>query len=139
MGAGGKFAGRYQLALVGAARAPDLFGIDRLELAVGVFAGDDDRRPFVSAGPVWSLQVGNQNGFVEFGIAPTVLTGSSFDGRDLGGNVHFTSSAAVGLRLGESGDGRIALRLQHVSNAGLSSTNPGMDMVGLQLGLSFDR
>lgn len=32
-------------------------------------------------------------------------------------------------------DSRIALRVQHVSNGGLTSTNSGVDMLGLQFDL----
>jgi len=75
--------------------------------------------------------------YVEFGISPTLLGGSSINGSDLGGSFHFTSSAAIGTTFGAMGAVAFTLRIQHTSNGGLSSDNPGMDMVGLNLSINF--
>ena len=101
------------------------------ELAMGLISNSARPRPFVSLGPVWRLPLRDDSLFLEFGLSPTLLGGSSFGGRDLGGNFHFTSSASIGATLGRFDNVSVSLRVQHTSNGGLSSTNPGLDMVGL--------
>jgi len=55
-----------------------------------------------------------------------------FAERELGGRLHFTSHIAGVLSFGRQRQHRIAVRLQHISNGGLSSTNPGVDMFGIE-------
>jgi hypothetical protein len=71
------------------------------------------------------------------GFSPTLFAGSTFNDRDIGGNFHFTSSAAIGVSIGVDDDSSISLRIQHTSNGGLDSTNPGMDMVGINFTVKF--
>jgi len=120
------FAGVFQMPAPGVLRA------HRLELAAGFKTAGNDARPFVSLGPVWRLQMARRY-FLEFGLSPTFLGGSTFEGRSIGGNFHFTSSAAIGrtLRRGRS----VMLRIQHTSNASIRSRNPGLNMVGLSIQL----
>lgn len=115
---------------------PRRFGIDRLEATLGGIATAEESRPFVSFGPVWRTPIHRDAVYAEFGISPTLLGGSSVNGSDLGGNFHFTSSASIGITFGATSAFALALRIQHTSNGGLSSDNPGMDMVGLNLSIS---
>ena len=87
---------------------------------------------FVSAGPLlrWSSPSGRLS--AEVGLSPTLLEGTTFAERDLGGHLHFTSHAGVAVVLGQKQGHRVALRLQHISNGGISSTNPGLDMFGIE-------
>lgn len=94
-------------------------------------------QPFVSLGPVWRLPINSRRLFIQLGFSPTLLGGASFHGRNLGGRFHFTSSATVGMTLGARDGLELALRVQHTSNGGLSSTNPGMDMIGLSFAFNF--
>lgn len=110
----------------------------RMEIAVGLVDGSGHSRPFVSAGSVWQLNYSNTPVFVEFGFSPTLLGGSTLGAHDLGGNLHFTSSLAVGMVLGQGRNARIALRIQHLSNGGLHDRNPGLDLVGLNFISPFD-
>ncbi len=89
--------------------------------------------------PVWRLPINSRSLFVELSISPTLIGGSSFNGRDLGGNFHFTSAAAVGKTFGLRDAFSLSLRIQHTSNAGLSSINPGMDTVGLNFSFDFSK
>lgn len=112
-------------------RPPHRLRAQHLELAVGLISNSTKPRPFVSLGPVWRVPLRDNSLFLEFGLSPTLLGGSSFGGRDLGGKFHFTSSASIGATIGRSETVSVSLRIQHTSNGGLSSTNPGLDMVGL--------
>jgi hypothetical protein len=50
--------------------------------------------------------------------------------------VNFTSSAAVGAHfLGESRNWSVEVRYMHISNAGLSDPNPGINTVQVRLGI----
>ena len=131
-----KFDDTIQLAVAFHVPSPQALGIDRMEFAAGILEVDGTARPFASFGPVWQLPWGGHRWFAEFGFSPTVLSGSSPRGRDIGGNLHFTSSIAAGLRFGKFNDKAVALRFQHISNGGLNSTNPGLDMVGLNFSYS---
>ncbi len=91
----------------------------------------------MSFGPVWRQPINSRFLFVELGFSPTVIAGSSFNGRDLGGNFHFTSSASIGATFGAREISSIALRIQHTSNAGLNNTNPGLDMIGLNFNFNL--
>lgn len=102
-----------------------------LELAVGLISSSTRPRPFVSLGPVWRLPLRGDSLFLELGLSPTLLGGSSFGGRNLGSKLHVTSSASIGATLGRFNSVSVSLRVQHTSNGGLSRTNPGLDVVGL--------
>lgn len=137
--AGHKFNDTWQHSVAFRLRPPRRLRMRHLELAVGVLSTTGETRPFVSVGPVWRLPLESQTMFVEFGFSPTVIAGSNLDGRDLGGNLHFTSSAAVGANFGEFRNMSLSLRIQHISNGGLSSKNPGMDMIGLNFSFNLNK
>ncbi len=132
-----KFSGTRQLAAVFQRRAPVWLRAHHTEVAVGGIQNADDSRPFLSIGPVWRWGREDQSVFVEFGFSPTVIGGSRFADRDMGGNVHFTSSLSIGHIFGRFRQAALALRPQHISNGGLSDTNPGMDMLGLNFAFNF--
>lgn len=113
------------------APAPTWLRADRLELAVGAVTRAEQSRPMLSLGPVWRWQPqGSENRwYVDLGLSPTVLGGGKFDGRDLGGNLHFTSSLEVGQIFGHRSASAVSLRIQHLSNGGLNGANPGLDTV----------
>ena len=132
--AGDKFSGTVQVAATFKLRSPRRLRANRLELAVGTIATSQESKLFVSLGPVWQLPIANRSMFIELGFSPTFIDGSSFNQRDMGGHFHFTSFAAVGARFGRRNALSLSLRVQHTSNGGLSSTNPGMDMIGITFG-----
>lgn len=127
-----KFNNTYQIAAVFELPVARLFRAQRLEVAIGSISTTQEGEAFISLGPVWRLQPWSENVFLDFGFSPTILSGSTFNGRDAGGNLHFTTSMSIGLRLGSSKASSISLRMQHISNGGLKSTNPGLDMLGLE-------
>lgn len=118
-------------------KAPKWLRANRLEFALGAVSRAEQSRPFISLGPVWRWEPegSKKNWFVDFGLSPTVLGGAKFDGRDLGGNLHFTSSVEIARKFGRSGSSTVSLRLQHLSNGGLNDTNPGLDTI--MLGFSY--
>lgn len=133
--AGDKFDHVDQFAVAVEIAAPEIFRAHHAEIAFGALSATGDSEMFVSIGPVWRLPVLQHDLFVDLGFAPTIISGSQFVGRDLGGHLHFTSSISIGKKLGQRNF--IALRVQHLSNGGLSGTNPGMDMIGLEFSIRF--
>lgn len=128
---GGKFSDTFQVGAALNLRAPSVLAIQNLEFAVGSIASRTSREAFVSLGPTWRWPLWNRRSYLDVGFSPTLLSGSSFDGRRLGGNLHFTSSLALGLKFGYRERTTISLRIQHTSNGGLNKPNPGLDMIGL--------
>ena len=119
------YAAIYQLS------APRRTGARHLELAVGALDSGGDTSAFLSLGPVWRFHPGTHSLYLEFGFSPTLISDPSLGGVQLGGNVHFTSSATVGTRFGSRDEYGVELRIQHTSNGGLDSTNPGLDAIAL--------
>lgn len=132
-----KFDDLWQYGAIYKLRPPRRLRARCLELAVGALATSAESRPYVSLGPVWSFPSQSQALFLELGFSVTLLGGSTLDGRDLGGNLHFTSAAAVGTRFGARREFALALRIQHMSNGGLHDTNPGVDAIALNFSMDL--
>ncbi len=114
---------------------PDVTADPRITLELGRFELGDEARNFASLGPAirftnqrWRLPM-----FVDVGLSPTVIDGSRFGGRDLGTSLNFTSHIALGMRFGRQNAHALSLRYQHISNGGINHTNPGTNMIGLDL------
>lgn len=135
--AGDKFDGVRQYAVTYNMRPPRRLRSQHLELAVGQVASASSNHAFVSFGPVWRLPITGESAFVDLGFSPTLISGTDFNGRDLGGNLHFTSSISVGATFGRRQSVAVSLRVQHTSNGGLSETNPGIDMIGINVAFNF--
>lgn len=115
------------------AAAPRWLHANHLEFGLGALSRGEQSRPFVSLGPVWRWEPSGveKRWFIDLGLSPTVLAGAEFDGKDLGGNLHLTSSLAIGRHFGARSASTISLRIQRLSNLGLGNTNPGVDMIGI--------
>lgn len=137
LAAGDKFDGVRQYAVAFKLRPPRRLRSRHLELAAGSISSSDSDHAFVSFGPVWRLPFARDTAFVDFGFSPTLMSGSDFDGRDLGGILHFTSSVAIGATFGRRRAIAVSLRAQHTSNGGISDTNPGIDMLGINVAVNF--
>lgn len=135
--AGDKFDGVQQYAVTYNSRVPRRLRARHLELAAGQMVSKTSDRSFVSVGPVWRAPIADESVFIDFGLNWTFVSGSELNDRDLGGNVHFTSSVAVGMAFGRKRSVVVSLRAQHTSNGGLSRTNPGIDMIGINLAFHF--
>ncbi|MEM6986107.1 MAG: acyloxyacyl hydrolase [Pseudomonadota bacterium] len=126
-----KFEGGSQLAVAFQGEPPAWTKADRMEMAVGANTWPGNVSPFVSLGPVWRRHTSGGVTYMEFGISPTLLEETEYGDRDMGGNFHFTSSFSVGRPIPQLNGSAILLRIQHTSNGGLNSRNPGMDMIGI--------
>ena len=126
-----KFDDTWQFAAVFKLGRPKRLRAQYVDLTLGVITAPGDSRPFISLAPVWQVPLYGDNVAVKFSFGPTLFAGSTFDHRDLGGNIHFTSAVAIEGVFGVRRSITLGLRIQHTSNGGLNSTNPGMDIVGL--------
>ncbi len=133
-----KFSDTWQTAVAFNLRPPRRLRAQYLEFVLGANTSPSETHAFVSLGPVWLFPIYRDRVSVQLGFSPTLLFGSTFSGRDMGGNFHFTSSAAVEAAFGVRRNVSLALSLQHTSNGGLRTTNPGMDIVGLSFGYDFN-
>lgn len=110
-------------------------------LSVGHMVRGDDDAFLVSFGPTLQFNFGASNSyrwFVELGSHPTWLSDSVFEGKDLGGKLHFMSRLGLGAYLNDHRSASIMIDYRHISNAGLENTNPGIDLVSLSLTFHFD-
>lgn len=109
-------------------------------------------RPRLDASLGW-LGSGSQNGAIstlgpslvvtrkelpfsfEGGISPTLLSRYDFDAKNFGANIQFTSHFGVNWEV----ISRVSLgyRFQHMSNAGLSAHNPGLNLHMFGVSYSF--
>lgn len=136
-----KFEGVIQNAVVIKFREDHYKYLDRIELASGELTKGETNSLFISAGPAWRINkriAGSGLAFAEFGTSPTWISNGSFEDESLGGNVFFTSNIQLGMHFGYRRELTLSVRIHHISNGGLSSTNPGTDMVGLELSYMFD-
>lgn len=105
----------------------------RLSLEVGRFLKASERRYFVSLGP--NVRIVNDRWrvplFIDLGLSPTVLDGSTYGDQDLGTSLYFTSHIGLGLKFGRTRRQEIRLRYQHISNGGFDDANPGVNLIGL--------
>ena len=134
----GSLADTSQFAVVYRLRAPRPLRAHHLELAAGSIWSEQQTEGFVSLGPVWRLPLSNDGRrFLDWSFSPTLISGTDFADRDLGGHLQFTSAVAFGARFGRNEEYSLSLRAQHTSNGGLNEHNPGLDMIGLSFAIEF--
>ena len=114
-----------------------MYAETRLTAEFGEFSDGDDNRLFGSLGP--AIRLGNDDwrvpAYIDAGLSPTIINGSIYGENDLGTSLNFTSYLTLGLRFGRHARNRISMRYQHISNGGINSTNPGVNMIGLDIQL----
>ncbi len=139
-----KFAGMRQYGvLLGyrvSSRSKVFWMPSRLDFSAGWLERGSNASAFVSAGPSyrWHMNKSDRSKwFVDFGMHPTFISQSRFEGKNLGGEVFFTSNLGLGVYLGRQRKTSLLLRYQHTSNAGLNDRNPGVDMLGLAFSYNF--
>lgn len=137
-----KFEGLSQNAVVLKLRETRVKYLDRFEFASGELTNGDTHSVFMSFGPAWRF---NQRiarsglAFIEFGTSPTWISNDNFEEEKLGGHVYFTSNIQLGVHFGYRRELTVSLRIHHISNGGINSTNPGTDMVGLEMSYLFNK
>lgn len=98
----------------------------RLDGSLG-WLGKSSVNAFVaSVGPM--LVAGKTDFPISFdvGVSPTVLSAWDFPGKDLGGAFQITSHGGVNFDIAKKF--RLGYRFEHMSNAGLSHPNPGLNL-----------
>jgi hypothetical protein len=104
-----------------------------LDLSAG-WLGDSSQNAFVGTlGPTLVLGRARWPVSLEGGFSPTLLSSYTFELKNLGTDIQFTSH--VGLNWDIAAHWRLGYRFQHMSNADLSRDNPGLNMH--LLGLSY--
>ena len=107
----------------------------RWAFALGGWSGDHDDTAVIALGPAFERRLGDAPLRLSLGIQPTLISRHDGNGRDLGGPVQFTSHAAIAWA--PPGALVIGLRLQHTSNAGIYTHNPGVDIAAVAIGYGF--
>lgn len=98
----------------------------RLEGLAGTFRADGGQSGnFIGAGFELSYQPRDSALTWSFGSAATGVSRHEFDTVDLGSDIQFISHLGVRTEIGERVG--LAARIQHMSNAGIESPNPGLD------------
>jgi len=137
-----KFDGVTQNAVVIKSRVERSKFFDRIEFASGELGNEEDSSFFVSAGPSWKFNkqiAGSGLAFFELGTSPTWIENGDFGDESLGGHMFFTSNVQLGMHFGYRRELTLSVRVHHISNGGLASTNPGTDMVGIELSYVLGR
>ena len=86
-------------------------------------------------GAVIEIRCGTFPVFLEGGSSPTYLSRYIFGSRDLGERFQFTSH--IGLQWDMTKNLAASLRFQHMSDAGITRTNPGLNVQMLSLQFNF--
>lgn len=106
-----------------------------LEISAGSLHGRTDTAFIGSVGPTFTLSRDHCPFSLGFGISPTLMSQAEYDGMNFGVPFQFTSHVGVNLELNKHLG--IGYRYQHMSNAGLSHHNPGLNLHGLVLCYHF--
>lgn len=107
----------------------------RLDLSAGVLHGRSDNGFIGTVGPDFVVRHGSFPANLELGVSPTLLSRTEYDGMNFGIPLQFTSHAGLNWELGDHFG--IGYRYQHMSNAHLSSHNPGLNLHGVVLYYRF--
>ncbi len=97
-----------------------------LDASLGWISDSSRHAAIATAGPLLVLSYKGFPLFLEGGSSPTVLTRSEFAHKDFGIPFQFTSHIGIGLNIAEHW--RVGYRFQHMSNASLASSNPGLNL-----------
>ena len=118
------------------------FGRDwSLRTAVDASAGmlgrlwKEDKGFIATLGPVLVLSCKRLPVDFVMGSSPTLLSRHTYDGVDFGIPFQFTTHLGFNTHLNDRCS--LAYRLQHMSNASLSSRNPGLDLHSIALSFKF--
>jgi len=137
LGAYDKFENTWLIGFAHELTIPRRLRATRLDLTYGAITTSSQTEAFVALGPVWQVPLPSDQFFLHLGFSPTLISGSTFEGGNVGGHMHFTTSATLGTTFGRRNPLALSLRIQHTSNGGLNSTNPGLDMIGINVALDI--
>ena len=107
----------------------------KLDASAGWMNGRGDHAFVGTLGPLVSLGWKDFPLRLDFGSNPTILSRDEFGQTDVGIPFQFTTHAQLMLELGKHVT--VGYRYQHMSNADISRSNPGVNMQMLSLGYRF--
>ncbi|MFA3782882.1 acyloxyacyl hydrolase [Melioribacteraceae bacterium 4301-Me] len=103
----------------------------RLNISIGLLYDDSTNSMLISAGPILELNPFTDKILFTAGINPSIMTNHSFSNLELGGSFNFISHIALMVKpFSKIG---IAYRFEHISNASLYETNPGVNIHFLEI------
>ena len=104
----------------------------QLGVGLGAYVDEDnDVVAYVSIGPALVLSYPESKLSIEVGSRAGFLSSDSLGVASLGGQFQFSSYGSVRWRVMDRFEAGV--RMQHMSNAGASSANPGVDILGIEL------
>lgn len=107
----------------------------RLDFSLGWLGGQGGDAVVGSLGPSLVFKREGLPVSFEGGVSPTLLSRQAFANRDFGVPLQFTSH--IGFNVDVWSHFRMGYRFQHMSNAGLSTHNPGLNLHMLQVSYWF--
>ena len=107
----------------------------RLDLSAGSLYGRGESGFVGSVGPSLALERKGLPLVFSLGLSPTVLGQDTYRDKHFGTPLQFTSHAGLDWRLGAHVN--LGFRFQHMSNASLSSHNPGLNLHMFSIGYRY--
>lgn len=105
-----------------------------IEFNAGMIVSDENA--FIgSVGPGLYYMTPGQGFAIIAGVYPTFIGQSKFGTEDFGESFQFTSE--IGVNLNFCSRWTVGYRFQHMSNAGISNENPGLNTHMVELGFRF--
>ena len=98
----------------------------RLDLSAGWLGDREKNAAMGTVGPSLKVMREGLPLSLEGGVSPTYLSTHVFGSKDFGTRLQFTSH--VGLNWDIAEHWRLGYRFEHMSNAGLASRNPGLNI-----------
>jgi hypothetical protein len=117
------------------------------EIGGSYWEGDEGRTGNESLGefgvtPVLRLSphkpLGGWSSYLELGVGVHLMTDDQLGDKDFGTEFAFGSLAGGGVRFGSRGQFELGYRYQHLSNAGIEDSNPGINYHMVRIGYRFD-
>ena len=105
------------------------------DLSLGYLTDQSDDGFVGTLGPVLIVERDGVPVIFEIGSSPTILSRHQFTEADFGVFFQFTTHAGLRWQINEVFG--VAYRYQHMSNAGISERNPGLDMHMFSIGFDF--
>ena len=105
------------------------------DFSAGWLEGEHANAAIGSLGPALELRRGTFPLTLVGGSSPTLLSRHDFGNRDFGDDFQFTSY--IGLNWDITRNISLGWRFQHMSNAGISKPNPGLNMQMISLSYRF--
>jgi lipid A 3-O-deacylase len=107
----------------------------RVDVSAGWLEGEHSDAFAGTVGPMVELRKGTFPLVLEGGSSPTILSRDRFGARNFGERFQFTSH--IGLTWYITKQDSLGYRFQHMSNAGISQPNPGLNLQMLELSYRF--